>query len=402
MRWIDVIRLATRSFRTNRLRTFLTVLAVSVATAAILFLVSFGYGLQLLTVNQIANSATISTIDVTPSSSKALVQLDNSAQQRIAEIPKVVTVAPELDLEGQAQFTSLGPAVVHAIPTKYFELADVHLDNGAYFTGTESHKAVASPGFLAQFSLDTDGLALGKQFFLTYNVGSPDQSTTKTKAIKDPVPYTITGIATDPDASLSYIYVPITDALNLVSGVNFSNIKVQATSRDTVLSVKDEINSLGYQASAPLDTLQQLDRVFAIVQITLGILGVIALVISSIGMFNTMTISLLERTKEIGVMKALGADKKDIWKMFLAESTIIGFMGGITGVALGLILALLSNTVLNLLAVRFGGQAHSIFYSPPWFIVAIILFSTFIGMITGFYPAKRASRLNPLVALRYE
>ncbi len=400
MRFIDVLRLATRNFRTNRLRTFLTILAVSIATAAILFLVSFGYGLQLLTVSQIANSATVATIDVLPFSTKSLIKLDKIAVERIKQIDNVVSVGPDLDLEAEAHLESIGTIVVHAVTPKYFELADIRPVTGKLYADSDTHKVIVSSGFLSQFNLPKGDSVLGKTFTLTYTVSDPDQVLTKTKQVEDAVPYSVVGVVEDVDTA--YAYVPLDDALKLIDSVPFANLKVQATNKDKVLDVKDAINTLGYDASAPLDTLKQLDRIFAIAQIVLGALGVIALIISSIGMFNTMTISLLERTKEIGIMKAIGASKSDIWKLFLAESTIIGLCGGVAGVLLGTGLAFLANTILNFLAGIYGGQQATIFYSPPWFMLAIILFSTFVGLITGFYPARRAAILNPLKALRYE
>lgn len=400
MRLIDVIRLATRNFRTNRLRTFLTILAVSVATSAILFLVSFGYGLQLVTIQSIATSATVATIDVVPVNQKSLIHLDDKAAETIKKIPNVVAIEPELDVEAQAKLESIGSVVVHAVPSRYFELADIRLDQGKKFEDTDTHLAVVSSGFLSQFNLSKAGSSIGKTFQLTLTVGESSVSSDKLQTVLDTVPYTVSGIVTDDD--VSYIYAPLKDVRPFTPNLTYANFKVLAKDRANVLDVKDAIASIGFDASAPLETLKQLDQVFAIVQIILGALGVIALVISSIGMFNTMTISLLERTREIGVMKAIGADRVDIWKMFLAEATIIGFCGGLAGVLLGLGLAFLANSGLNILAGLYGGIKTTLFYSPPWFIFAIIAFSTFVGTITGFYPARRASALNPLKALRYE
>lgn len=402
MRFIDVIRLATRNFRTNRLRTFLTVLAVSVATAAILFLVSFGYGIQLLTVQQIANSATISTVDVKAVSQKSLLQLDSNAVKKIKALSDVVSVAPELDLEGQVTAGSIGTVVVHAVDPDYLTMADIKTTLGVQITVADTHKAVVSNGFLSQFGFMNDESSLGKIFNLTYMViSNPDQTSADAVPVVDPTPFEIVGTISDEQNS-SYIYVPLADSTALITNLPYANLKVQAADRERVISVKESIASLGYDASAPLETLQQLDQVFAVVQVVLGILGLIALIISSIGMFNTMTIALLERTKEIGIMKALGADKWDVWKLFIAEATIIGFCGGVSGVILGMSLTTIANLVLNVLARFYGGQQANIFYSPLWFVAAIIIFSTIIGSITGFYPARRAAALNPLKALRYE
>lgn len=399
MRLIDVIRIATRNFRANRLRTFLTILAVSIATAAILFLVSFGYGLQLLTVQRIANSATISTIDVLPPSSKSLLKLDDDAVKKVTAVPNVITVSPQLDIEGQVSSSSTGSTVVHAMQADYFELADIRPALGSVFTAKADHQAVVTTGFLAQFNLSVSDSALGTTFKLSYVIPAVDQ-TAKPTNVADTAPYTIVGVVKDDE--VSYVYVPLLNATTLVHGQQYANLKVLASDRSKVLEVKDAINATGYDASAPLETLSQLNSIFAVVQITLGVLGLIALIISSIGMFNTMTISLLERTREIGIMKALGADRSDVWKMFLAESSIIGFFGGVSGVLIGTGLAFVANTTLNFLAGIYGGEKATLFYSPPWFIFAIIAFSTVVGMITGFYPARRAAGLNPLKALRYE
>jgi ABC-type antimicrobial peptide transport system permease subunit len=401
MRFIDVIRLATRNFRSNRLRTFLTVLAVSVATAAILFLVSFGYGIQLLTVQQIANSATISTVDVKPVSQKSLLQIDSLAIEKIKALPDVVAIAPELDIEGQVKADSIGTVVVHAIDPNYFAMADIRTTQGSVFNVGETHKAVVSNGFLAQFSFSNDSTAIGKKFDLTYMLKEQDQNSADATPVVDSTQFEIVGIAEDGQNAV-YIYVPLADTTVLVKNLPYANLKVQSAGREKVISVKDNIASLGYDSSAPLETLNQLDQVFAVVQIVLGTLGLIALIISSIGMFNTMTIALLERTKEIGIMKALGADKGDVWKLFITEATIIGFAGGLSGVVLGMSLTTIANIILNILARIYGGQQANIFYSPLWFIAAIIIFSTIVGSITGFYPARRAASLNPLKALRYE
>jgi putative ABC transport system permease protein len=130
--------------------------------------------------------------------------------------------------------------------------------------------------------------------------------------------------------------------------------------------------------------------------------GIVALIVSAIGMFNTMTIALLERTQEIGIMKALGATSADIWSMFLSESVIIGFLGGAGGIGIGMAGGEVFNYGINFLAGAMGGKGIDLFFTPLWFILLIITFSTFVGLITGFYPAKRAANINCLAALRYK
>ena len=137
-------------------------------------------------------------------------------------------------------------------------------------------------------------------------------------------------------------------------------------------------------------------------QTVLALFGLIALFVSAIGMFNTMTIALLERTNEIGIMRSIGVRRSDIRKLFLFESMLMGFLGGVGGVGIAMLGGTLANMGINALAQRFGGTALNLFVYPAWFVILIIVFSAIIGFLTGLYPSYRASRLNPLDALRYK
>jgi len=211
--------------------------------------------------------------------------------------------------------------------------------------------------------------------------------------------YKVTGIIEDDLNSFAYLPALVYPQAKLDF---YNNVKVQARSTEVIELAREEIIAKGFVVSALSDTVQQAKRVFSIMQIILGIFGAIALAVAAIGMFNTMTIALLERTNEIGIMRSIGASRKDIWFMFLTEALIIGFLGGLSGVLIGIGVAELSNAGLNFLASRLGGEPLSVFYYPPWFVVLVIVFSTVVAFATGFYPAQRAANLNPLDALRYK
>ena len=132
------------------------------------------------------------------------------------------------------------------------------------------------------------------------------------------------------------------------------------------------------------------------------VFGMIALIVSAIGMFNTMTITLLERTEEIGIMKAIGASKSDISLMFVMESTLMGLLGAVGGVVIGYVGGSVINFLVNTIALRFGGEAVSLFYSPMWFVMTVIGFGAFVGFLTGVFPARSASHIDALDALRYK
>jgi len=183
---------------------------------------------------------------------------------------------------------------------------------------------------------------------------------------------------------------------------NFAQLKVKCATNEVLGQIRDEISSQGFLVSSLSDTVEQANQVFRVVQLVLMIFGIIALVVSAIGMFNTMTIALLERTEEIGIMKAIGASNWSISWMFLMEASIMGFLGGLGGVILGLAGGKIFNLLINFIAQKMGGQSVVLFFSPLWFVGVIIAFATIVGFLTGFVPALRASKINPLDALRYK
>ena len=211
--------------------------------------------------------------------------------------------------------------------------------------------------------------------------------------------FKIVGIIEEENAN--YVYLPFSLGADL--GLDdYSKIKVKVSSDDKLNFVRSAIVDKGFTVSALSDVIEQANQIFKVVQIVLASFGIVALIVSAIGMFNTMTIALLERTQEIGIMKALGATSADIWKMFLAESVVIGFLGGLSGLFIGLAGGELFNYGLNVLAGAMGGEKIDMFYTPAWFILLIIVFSTLVGLLTGFYPARRAAKINALEALRYK
>ena len=171
--------------------------------------------------------------------------------------------------------------------------------------------------------------------------------------------------------------------------------------------VSNELRDMDYWTSSPADWLESMKQTARMIQGVLGGIGGISLFVAALGITNTMIMSIFERTKEIGVMKVVGANLKDIRKMFLLEAGMIGFIGGIAGIIISFIISILMNTVLSeaigmaLGGVFWGaGQGTSISIIPWWVAVAALGFATSIGMAAGFYPAKRAMNLSALESLR--
>jgi putative ABC transport system permease protein len=185
----------------------------------------------------------------------------------------------------------------------------------------------------------------------------------------------------------------------------YNNLIVQVTNVDQVLEVTDAINKLGYSANTPQSFIQGINSFFLILQIVFGGVGAIALLVAAIGIANTMTMAILERTREIGLMKAIGATNRDVLSIFLGEAAGIGLIGGLGGVALGWG----GSAMLNVVAITYlagqsnGGPPPSVAAATPlWLPLFALIFATLVGLLSGLYPALRAATLVPVNALKYE
>ena len=172
----------------------------------------------------------------------------------------------------------------------------------------------------------------------------------------------------------------------------YSSIYVKVDTVDDVATVQQAINDLGYRTESNSDWVQQTKDQARSQQAMLGGVGAVSLLVAAIGIANTMMMSIYERTKEIGIMKVLGCDLKDIQSLFLIEAAVIGFVGGIVGIALSYIVEIIINIVTK-------SQTAII---PLWLVPAAMAFAVFVGMAAGYIPSKRAMQLSPLNAIRNE
>ena len=167
-------------------------------------------------------------------------------------------------------------------------------------------------------------------------------------------------------------------------------------------SVEQAIKKLGFNTFSILDASHSLQRAFRIVDIFLGIFGSLALTVASIGIINTLVMAILERRREIGIMKAVGASDADVRGLFFAEAGAMGVLGGVLGVIIGWLIGRAINFGTNIYLVRQGFSREDIWAVPFWLIAAALAFSFIVSLISGLYPASRAAKLDPVQALRYE
>ncbi len=399
MTFRDIIYVSISNLLGNALRTLLTIAGVAIGIGAIVFLYSLGTGLQKLTIEKIASSAALSSIDVTVGKSLVLSLNDESVRQ-FSEIPHVKKVSGTISLPGQVVVsdTATDVLILGAEPA-YADLKGITLKAGTFLdrstSGGQAQPLVVTSETLRVFEIASPRDAIGKKVSLNILLGESGSSSEFKKVTRD---YTIEGVADD---TQTLVYIPLDD-IKALGENEFSNVRVQVDEPENIEAAKSTIASLGYNATSVADLIIQIRRVFRVIQAILAGFGTVALVVASIGMFNTLTIALLERTRDIGIMKAIGARTRDIRRLFLTEALIIGGLGGVMGVVLAFIMGFIINLSYNIVVIRLGGESIRLFSFEPGFLLLSIVFAFIVGFLTGIYPARRAARLNPLKALRYE
>jgi ABC-type antimicrobial peptide transport system permease subunit len=182
----------------------------------------------------------------------------------------------------------------------------------------------------------------------------------------------------------------------------YSSVSVRVKDPSQVRKVEDAVKKMGFNTFSILDASRSIQQFFKVLYAFLGIFGSLALVVASIGIVNTLVMAILERRREIGIMKAIGASDADVKKLFFAEAGAMGLFGGVVGVALGWTIGQLINFGTNVYLKSQSFPPEHFWSVPLWLVAFAILFSFGVSLISGLYPAGRAARLDPVQALRYE
>lgn len=258
--------------------------------------------------------------------------------------------------------------------------------------------AVVNRSMLKILNID-EADAVGKTFSTSFIIVGELLENASEKIESVPATYTI--VAVTPDEKTPIFYAPFIDLRSL--GVNnYSQVKVVAENQGKLSTIRKQIEAMGYSTQSVSDTVAQINTLFSTARTVLALLGLVALSVASLGMFNTLTVSLLERIREVGLMKAMGMKSHEVKNLFLTESMIMGLFGGILGISMGYVAGKLFGLLLSAFSLSKGAGFIDIAYIPYFFVMAIIILSLFVGVITGIYPAKRATKISALNALRYE
>jgi len=397
-----ILKLAYRNLRARRLRTILTLMGVVIGISAIVFLVAFAFGLEKLVTQEVTAGNAFQLIDVGTGSSQ-VVKLNADSVNAFMNVQSVKSAEPAISVGAKAkQDDKEIDATVLGASSKYLEWTGIKPKWGNYFTDptgeAQSGEAIVSTAYAKFVGVSDPNQLIGKTATADVVIPKETINAQEDKVAQD-LRFTIRGVVKDDTATK--IYTRYNDLKTL--GINsYSQVKVELTKSSEAKTVRTIIEGMGYKTEYVGDTIAQIEQVFNIFKIILAGFGLIALVVAALGMFNTLTISLLERIKEIALMKILGMSKRDIDHLFLTESILIGITGGICGMIWGIILGSIANLILNHYAVKAGGDPVSVFYFSPLFMTGIFIFSILLGFLTGVYPARRATKVNALDVLRYE
>lgn len=453
----DTLHLALRNLRQAKLRTALTVLGVSIGIASLTGMVSLGVGLQETFVSRFTQSGLFDAITVlSPGDLPGFAaggrggrggrgrradagprkQLDDKAIAEIAALPNVRDAYPnillpvEIKYETYSDVTTASGVPLSARGQGAFQT----FAHGAFFTGDGRNQCMLSLETARNLNDAQPGDLVGKTLTLSY--ATTDTTQPAAAPIPAPIPgmpggfqlnkatisCAIVGIVERPSGPAmgggpSNVMLPQKTAeeisRNIVTGPQsllrdpsgprtYNSLTVRVTGASATSEVQDRIKALGFNAISLNDALRGAKRAFIILDIMLSLIGSIALAVSSLGIVNTMVMSILERTREIGVMKAIGGSDGDIRKIFLVEASTIGLLGGVAGITLGWIVSRAINFGANIYIQSQGGPAGNLFSLPLWLIGAAIGFSWLVSLIAGSYPARQAARLDPIQALRHD
>ncbi len=451
----DMTELAVRNLREAALRNSLTTLGVAVGVASLVAMLSLGVGLQQLANQRLERSGLFNAIFVTPRSelqrfgrrrdepappSGESRPLDEAARQAIAKLPNVTEVYPQIRFATEVRFGDKSfPTMVAGVP------ASAHSDGafdgmqGKFFSGATADEAILQIEFVKQISTSPASL-IGQDLVLRYperqalpaengGTGSPASSAGDNSAppgftvvLREKKLRVIGIISTEPEGGFggigrSRVFIPLnvaetlriaqaTDLREMMRGQSaqsaYGSLTVRVTSPSQVEGVEAAIKKMGFAAFSLLDTTRNLRLFFSVFDLLLGIFGSLALVVATLGIVNTLVMAILERRREIGILKALGAADRDVQQLFFAEAGVMGLLGGVLGVAFGWLIGRALTFGTNVYLKRQELPAVEISAVPWWLVLAAIGFAVAVSLFAGIYPASRAARLNPVEALRYE
>jgi len=449
MRYRDLLGMSASNLLRRKLRTVLTVLGVIIGTASIVVMVSLGLGLRKSSLEQIEQYGGLTTINVnnygyyaSTGSDEEAQRIDDKVVETIASIPHVELASPILSVGVMAkQGAYEGWLNIQGMNQEALQKMDIEVGEGELppadgnlqlFYGnqviTNFYNAKTNEYYWDTMEVPDIDL-MNDPIFIVFDTdayyqskgsGEGEQTVAPPKKYIIPTCGIMAGGLEDYGENCNSVFADI-DALKTQLKKIFKNkvipgqpstksgkpykelyyeeVYVRVDSMEHVQEVQQEIQNMGYNANSNAEWMEQTQSQMGMIQMVLGGIGAVSLFVAAIGIANTMMMSIYERTKEIGIIKVLGCDLRNIRSMFLMEAGFIGFFGGLIGLILSGIISVIINSVVHKAS---EGYYEQLSYIPLWLILISLVFAVLVGMAAGFFPALRAMKLSPLAAIRNE
>jgi ABC-type lipoprotein export system ATPase subunit/ABC-type lipoprotein release transport system permease subunit len=378
----------------KKFRTIVTIFGVGLGTGFVLLLLSLGYGFEKIVIDEITTAQNLKQIDAYPKVGSLLV-LNDELINKIEDISEIEKIYKIKNLAGRLNYKgSTADVVVYGIEDGYLENGSSKKLSGEYISGnSQENQMLVNTEYLNLFGLNKDeivGQSMEMEIVESLPVDSEEKKT---------VQVTVSGVIEDDYPPVVYLKM---QSIEEYTSENYSQVTIVVNSQSNLDTTRKQIESLGLETFSVMDTVNQVESMFKYVRYGLLFFGIAAFAISFLGMVNTLVVSLLERTREVGLMKIIGMKKKEIKSMFITESMFIGFLGGILGILFGFLEGYLVSLIIYALSMSKGVEFVLISSIPIYLIILIIVSTTLLGFLTGLYPANRAIKIAPLDALRYE
>ena len=447
MKFRDLSDLAFRNLREAVLRNSLTTLGVAVGVASLVAMLSLGVGLQQLATSRLAKSGLFDSIFVTPKTNlrrpvggppatripdpKAR-PLDADARAEISRLPNVIEVYPQIRFFTEVRYDGKPFAtMVAGMPESSKTSGAFDGMQGSFFSSPNADEAILQVEFAKELDPQTASL-MGKDLVLRYaerqalptEPGDPPEGSGGFSVVPREKHLRIIGVVeTEPASGFGgfgsgRLLIPLRLAETLrAAQVNdlrdilrdstgdkptYVSLTVRVKGTSLVADTEKKLKDLGFGAFSLLDVSKSLLTFFRVLDLLLGIFSSLALAVATLGIVNTLVMAVLERRREIGVLKALGAADRDVKQLFFVEAGVMGLFGGMLGTVLGWLIGRTLSFGTNVYLHRQNLPSVNISSVPMWLVLGGIGFAVVVSLVAGLYPASRAARLDPVQALRYE
>ena len=451
MKFLDLLRMSSSNLWKRKVRTILTVLGVVIGVASIVVMISLGLGLSRSLMEQYESYGSLTQITVYEpwsyggDSSQEVQRLDDELVETIKNMEHVNAVHPMMQISAMAKYGAYECYLnIMAMPLEALETLSIEVGEGSLPSRTDNElKFFYGSQVLQDFSNSKTGAGywstgelpdidlMNDPIFIIFDMDAYWQSqwNDMETPVAPPKKYLIEtcGVEqTSEDGWTRYGWYTMCDIDKLIPELKrifknkpipgqpttktgkpykeifYNRLTVDVDKMENVTAVQSVLTDMGYEANSNAEWIESEQKTLGYVQMVLGGIGAVSLFVAAIGITNTMMMSIYERTKEIGVMKVLGCDLRNIRSLFLLEAGFIGFIGGIIGLILSYTLSIVINRIASGAESGMVAAGSSISYIPFWLAGMSLVFAVLVGMIAGFFPALRAMRLSPLAAIRTE